>query len=151
LAAGAVILAAVQRGPTDLAVTGVARAEEAVTAVEEVAPQVSQRPTTPHTATLLRVPMIKATYKANTTHMVVLHPKILTIRITLLLALILPFRNSPAPTRIIQPTKVRFEAMLRFLSVALVRSLLSQRKTTFRKESFFSFSSVKSTDPQDFL
>lgn len=146
LAAGAVILAAVQTGATDLVVTGVARAEEAVTAVEEAA-QFIKRQTTPPTPTLVLVPMIKATCKATTTDMVVLHLKTLTIRITLLLSHIPPFQNNPALTRIIHPTKVRFEAMLRFLSVALVRSLPSQRKTTFHKE-FFSFSSVKSTDAQ---
>ena len=128
--------------------TGVPRAEEAVTAEEEVAARVTKLQATPHTTNLLRVPMIKARSKATTTDTVLLHLKTLTIRVIPLLALIPLFQSSPAPTRITHPTKVRFEAMLRFLSVALVRSLLSQRKTTFRKELFSPFSSVKSTDAQ---
>ena len=130
--------------------TGVDRVEEAVTVVEVVASQITKRQTIPRTTILLLVPMIKHPSKATTTDMVVLHLKTLTIRLIPLLAHILPFQNSPVPTRITHPMKVRFEATLRFLSVALVRSLLSQRKTTFRKESFC-FSSVKSTDAQDFL
>ena len=105
----------VQTDHTDSAVIGAALVDEAVTGVEEVA-RVTRRQTTPHTPNPLQIPMIKSICKANTTDMVPLHLKTLTIRIIPLLpSHILPSQNNPVPIRIIHPMKVRFEAMIEVL------------------------------------
>jgi hypothetical protein len=137
--------AAVQTEPTDLVVTGVVRVEEAVTAVEEVAPIIKRR-TIPHTVILLQVPMIKATCKATTTDMVVHHLKTLTIRIIPLLPHILPFQNSPVPIRITHPTKVRSEAMIEVF-VGCISSLFAVSTQDHISQGVGCFPSLPSSPP----
>lgn len=131
LPGGAVLLAAVQKDPTGL--KGVVPVEEAVIVEEEV-DRVIKRRIIPRNLTPLLIHMIKFTCKATTTDMVVHHRRILTIRITRLLAPTHPFQNNPVPIRITHLTKVRSEAMIEVF-VSCISSLFAvPRKTIFRKE-----------------
>lgn len=142
-----VALLAGQTDPTDSLVTGVASVEEAVTVAEEVA-QATKRRTLLHTMNPLPIPMIKALCKATTTDIVVHHLKTLTIRITPLLVLILPFQNSPVPIRITHPMKVRSEAIIEvFVSSTGSHFAVSTQRHILQGAACFPFS-IKSTDAQ---
>ena len=121
--------------------------EEAVTAEEEEVARIIKRRLIPHTMILVQVPMIKATCRATTTDMVVLHHlKTLTIRIIPLLPHILPFQNSRVLIRIIRPMKVRSEAMIEVF-VGCVSSLFAVSTQDHISQGIVCFPSLPSSPP----
>ena len=137
----------VRTGLTDSLVTGVVREEEAVTVAEEVARVTKRkRQTTPHTMTLVPIPMTKSICKATTTDMVAHHLKTLIIRITPLLVLILPYQNNPVPIRITHPMKVRSEAMIEVF-VSYIGSPFAVSTQNHVSQSVVCFPSLRSSPP----
>lgn len=144
LPGGAVLLAAVKKDPIGL--KGVAPVEEAVTVEEEEVDRVIKRRVIPSTLIPLLIHMIKFTCKATSTDMVVHHRRILTIRITPLLARTHLFQNNPVPIRITHLTKVRFEAMIEVF-VSCISSLFAVPTQGNISQGIVYFPSIPSSPP----